>query len=178
MHDRDYETKKSTKIYVSNLDTAVSLTRVRSLSTICAGSLRSPAASSMSSSSRRSPSASPSSSTPPSKRQKMPFNSNSPPLLKAPRPQLPLILLTTIRSNGQSLLEREMKVYFAKGSNEKRGNFQDRGRGRPYGDRGGYGGQSSFEPRRREVGGNDRPRGCFNCGEEGHMAKDCSKRTV
>jgi len=72
-------------------------------------------------------------------------------------------------SNGQALAGLDMKVQFARG---ERRNFGDRGRGRSFGDRGGYQNRDGGDrPPRRDFG--DRPRGCFNCGEEGHMIKDC-----
>jgi hypothetical protein len=73
-------------------------------------------------------------------------------------------------------MDKEIKVYFAKGGNERRGAFGDRGgRGRPYGDREGFP-RRDFEggPPRRDF--SDRPRTCFNCNQEGHMAKDCTER--
>lgn len=67
----------------------------------------------------------------------------------------------------------DIRVQFARGG-DRRNNFQDRGRGRSYGDRGGYQNRNydgGDRNQRRDYG--DRPRGCFNCGEEGHMIKDC-----
>ena len=79
--------------------------------------------------------------------------------------------------DGKELGGQTIKVQFARGGNDRRGGFGDRGRGRPYGDRGGFQNRSGDSygdrPARRDFG--DRPRGCFNCGEEGHMIKDCTK---
>jgi len=73
--------------------------------------------------------------------------------------------------NGKTVAGLEIKVQFARGG-DRRNNFADRGRGRS-GDRGGYQNRNYEGGDRRT---NDRPRGCFNCGEEGHMIKDCTKR--
>lgn len=48
-----------------------------------------------------------------------------------------------------------------------RGNFQSR----PY--RGHGRGQSQYKPRRPTAGATFKPSGCFNCGEEGHFARNC-----
>lgn len=67
------------------------------------------------------------------------------------------------------------------GDRSDRGGYRggDRGgyRGGDRGDRGGYrGGDRRYDDRgpRRDFG--DRPKGCFNCGVEGHMARDCTER--
>lgn len=81
--------------------------------------------------------------------------------------------------NNQTIAGQEVRVQFARG---ERRNFGDRG---GFNDRGGsYGGPGGYQsrpfdgdrPPRRDFG--DRPRGCFNCGEEGHMIRDCTKRTL
>lgn len=72
---------------------------------------------------------------------------------------------------------KEIKVEFSKSKGGDRGGFRggDRGgfrggRDRDNGFRGGDRGP------RRDFG--DRPKGCFNCGKEGHMARDCSERNI
>ena len=69
--------------------------------------------------------------------------------------------------NGNTTLGKEIKVEFARGGRDR----NDRG------DRGGFrndrGGRDSDRGRRDF---NDRPKGCFNCQEEGHFARDCTKR--
>ena len=66
------------------------------------------------------------------------------------------------------------------GDRNDRGGYRggDRGGYRDRGDsRGGFrGGDRRYDDRgpRRDFG--DRPKGCFNCGVEGHIARDCTER--
>jgi len=72
---------------------------------------------------------------------------------------------------------KEIKVEISR----SRGGDRDRG-GYRGGDRGGFRGgrdrdngfRGGDRGPRRDFG--DRPRGCFNCGKEGHMARDCTER--
>lgn len=73
---------------------------------------------------------------------------------------------------------KEIKVELSRSRGGDRGGFRggDRGgfRGGRDRDNGFRGGDRGDRGPRRDYG--DRPKGCFNCGKEGHMARDCSER--
>ncbi len=69
--------------------------------------------------------------------------------------------------NGRDMLGNSMVVEWAKGKSEKR-RFGDRGGGR-YGDRDRRGADRRGGDRGGPRGGG----GCFNCGERGHIVRDC-----
>jgi hypothetical protein len=171
--------RKSNKIYVSNLNPSVPPPPRRPPTMNSDAPSEASAPLPMSASNTEKTSASPSSSSQRSLRPKPPSTSTPPHFMLNPQGfnyLLPSPILCSM--NGKTVGGQEIKVQFARGGNDRRGFGGDRGRGRPYGDRGGYQSRGDYadRPPRRDFG--DRPRGCFNCGEEGHMIKDCPKRTL
>lgn len=77
--DRDYEVRKSNKVYVSNLNLSVPLLSIRSLKTISKNYLKSMEQSKTSLSNKKTPSPSPSSSSTPPTMLKKPSMSTSQP---------------------------------------------------------------------------------------------------